>query len=173
LSVQQILDCNTNCYGCNGCNYDPIYKYITAHGIFSETDYPYKSGGGSNFACKNVTGTIYRITGHTNIASNDVQTIKSVLATQSAIATIIDASDIGFEYYSSGIFTSKTCQAAAANHVIALIGFGHTFDANSQSIGWWLLKNFYGTTWGESGFARIASQPGDMCGITSRCRYVF
>jgi hypothetical protein len=49
-----------------------------------------------------------------------------------------------WEYYSSGIFS---CSASAQiNHVVQLVGYEPDY---------WLIKNQWGTGWGEQGYMRI------------------
>lgn len=43
LSEQQIVDCSTANYGCNGGDLPPAFKYVISKGIQAETSYPYKA----------------------------------------------------------------------------------------------------------------------------------
>jgi cathepsin L len=67
--------------------------------------------------------------------------------------------------YASGIF-DECVKDAVIDHAVVLIGYGH--DSSDK---YWLLKNSWGSEWGEDGFLRILrrdSKDGDegsWCGI--------
>jgi hypothetical protein len=65
-----------------------------------------------------------------------------------------------FEAYASGIFADENtecdaspCYYAETNHCIALVGWQ---DTSSDGDGYWILRNSWGTNWGEGGYMRIA-----------------
>lgn len=63
------------------------------------------------------------------------------------IGTIADSS---WQRYTGGVLTTALNNPSAhVNHAVLLIGWD---DAS----GYWLIKNQWGTGWGESGFARVA-----------------
>lgn len=52
--------------------------------------------------------------------------------------------------YKGGVLT-KGC-GGALNHAVVIVGYGH----DSQSgLDYWLVKNTWGTKWGESGYVRM------------------
>jgi len=54
---------------------------------------------------------------------------------------------------------------------LLLVGYG---TDEETGIEYWLLKNDFGTDWGEDGFARIergGGQAGGMCGILLEASY--
>ncbi len=63
-----------------------------------------------------------------------------------------------FQNYTGGIFTdsyttcsSSPCYNTPTNHAIALVGWGT--DATTGD--YWILRNSWGSSWGESGYMRI------------------
>lgn len=52
-----------------------------------------------------------------------------------------------FQYYTGGIFNTNS--TGTVNHGVVLVGWNDTG-------GYWILKNSWGTGWGESGYMRIA-----------------
>jgi KDEL-tailed cysteine endopeptidase len=71
--------------------------------------------------------------------------------------------------YKSGIISSSGC-GTNINHAVNMIGYGT--DANGYK--YWLLKNSWGTSWGEKGFFRVkrdtTTSPG-VCGVLQQSSY--
>ena len=72
--------------------------------------------------------------------------------------------DSSFQNYRGGVYTYTTC-TTAVNHAMLLVGM----DQDTTTGQWyWLVKNSWGTGWGESGFIRIkmtGSNGAGMCGM--------
>ena len=62
--------------------------------------------------------------------------------------------------YKSGVFSN--C-AKGLNHAVLLVGY-NTDDS-------WIVKNSWGTTWGEKGFMTLS--PGNTCGIISHAGFAY
>lgn len=78
---------------------------------------------------------------------------------QQPIAVSIEADRTVFQSYSSGIISSTKC-GTRLDHAVLLIGYGTDNGAD-----YWLLKNSWGTSWGESGYFRIARSSTTGAGI--------
>merc|ERR1711990_307789 len=55
-----------------------------------------------------------------------------------------------FQHYSSGIFDDAACPKYSYNHAVVNVGY----DTDDE---YWLVRNSWGTTWGEAGHIRIAT----------------
>jgi hypothetical protein len=57
------------------------------------------------------------------------------------------------------------------NHAVLIVGYGVADNGTP----YWLVKNTYGTNWGEKGYVRIKRQPGStgpgICGIQKLASY--
>jgi C1A family cysteine protease len=150
FSEQQLVDCSGS-YGnqaCNGGLMDNAFKFVKANGIVLEESYPYKAVKG---ACSKTTGE-FKISGFTDV--KDCKTLATALATR-PISIAVDATN--WSSYKSGTFNNCGKQL---NHGVLLVGVSDTF---------WRVKNSWGTSWGESGFIKLAT--GNTCGLCNVASY--
>ena len=52
-------------------------------------------------------------------------------------------------------------------YTIVIIGY----DIDHKQVPYWLIRNSWGTDWGESGYAKIIRNQ-DMCGIAENAYYI-
>ena len=79
----------------------------------------------------------------TAIIPSNPNAMKTALAKQ-PLSACLDVVDSFFDY-SSGIYAATDCSNTTTSHAIAIVGWG----TNSESIDYWILKNSYGTGWGN------------------------
>ena len=60
--------------------------------------------------------------------------------------------------YRGGIYAGCS-SSPATNHVVAVVGYG-----TDNGVDYWLVKNSWGSEWGEKGYIRI-KRGKKMCGI--------
>jgi C1A family cysteine protease len=96
--------------------------------------------------------------------ANEVALAQTV-ASVGPVSVLIDATS-NFQSYQSGILSDSTCSANALNHAVLIVGYGTDAKAGD----YWIVKNSWGTMWGESGYFRIVRGK-NMCGIASWAMY--
>lgn len=103
------------------------------------------------------------------IDEGDEKAIEEVVATKGPVAVGIDASAKSFQLYGSGIYYEPQCGSTIdkINHAVLVIGFGT--ETNGEK--YWLIKNSYGPTWGENGYAKIGRNVTNPCGIATYALY--
>jgi C1A family cysteine protease len=169
MSTQQYVSCSSG-YGNQACNggwyfycwdYDAVYSHAT------DASYPYVSGGGSVPACNNtnVNNGIYGVAYQYQVARNEAAIINAVYMVPQAVA--VDAGSSYFQSYTSGILTNAALCGTALSHAVVTVGYG-----TSGSTNYWIVRNSWATSWGESGYVRIArgAEPG-VCGINLYTAY--
>ncbi len=148
LSEQVLLSCS-GAGNCEAGGYpSSASDYIVSTGLPPETCYPYTAADGvcSN-ACANRQNSSYKISNWSYLVAPSIDSLKNAISTNGpVVGTMVVYND--FFSYKSGIYT-RTVTDVAGSHAILVVGYN---DAGQYLI----VKNSWGTSWGESGFFRIA-----------------
>lgn len=188
LSEQQLVDCST-AYGNAGCcggMMDYSYKYLEDnHGIDTNASYPYEGVDGTcRFNAKTVATDVtvslsslsrFSLEGKELILSQSSVDIKAqseadlqdAIATVGPIAVAMDASHSSFQFYSSGVYSEKTCSSTNLDFSLLAVGYGTTTD-NQE---YYILKNQWSTQWGMDGYVLMARNKNNQCGIATMASY--
>ena len=149
-SEQQLVDCNSTTYGCNGGWPQLAMQYLEQAGIESDKSYPYTGRDGTCVYDKSkVVSSVANTKCYENITDAEIQ---GHVANVGPLSIVLDAND--FFSYSSGIL--QCTEGTEMNHAVLLVGY----TQNS-----WIVKNSWGKNWGENGFVRISNQAGKNCGV--------
>jgi len=167
LSEQELVDCATGNYygshGCSGGQMDGAFKFIIENGQCLLSSYPYTSGSTQTGGTCKKCSSIAHITSCSDVKSNDQISLKAAVA-QQPVSVAISADTKLFQFYSSGVITSKSCYTSL-DHGVLIVGYG-----TENGIDYWNVKNSWGTSWGMNGYVKIArssstNDPG-ICGIS-------
>ncbi|PIN18825.1 Cysteine proteinase Cathepsin L [Handroanthus impetiginosus] len=168
LSEQELVDCDTSeDQGCNGGLMDYAFEFIIKnHGLTTESNYPYKGVDGTCNTRKELSH-VAKITGYKDVPANSESSLLKAVANQ-PVSVAIDAGGSDFQFYSSGVFTGEC--GTELDHGVAAVGYGKTSDGTK----YWLVKNSWGTDWGEDGYIRMQKDidaAEGLCGIAMEASY--
>jgi C1A family cysteine protease len=159
LSEQQFVDCDKNCYGCDGGLAMLAFMYAQNNTIALEANYPYAAV--DNDCNTSITGVVGTSDFH-NVTPRNVQQMLAAI-NQGPVAVSVSAGNPYFRGYVNGILNDPRC-GDAPDHAIVVVGYG---AENGDS--YYIVRNSWGPTWGEWGYIRIAVVPGTgICGIQLR-----
>ena len=163
LSEQNLVDCVTTCEGCNGGLMTSAYDYVVSRqsGKFMlEEDYPYTGVDGT---CKfdKSKGTS-KCTGYVEVKEYSETDLANKIASYGPAAIAIDASHWSFQLYSGGIYDESSCSSYNLDHGVGCVGYGSEGSKN-----YWIVRNSWGTSWGEDGYIRMIKDKNNQCGEAS------
>jgi len=178
LSEQHIMDCAYNHYvydnegswgawACDGAWPVAFFDWLkTGSNGYTQTEssYPYEAALGN---CRSSSGSYYQnawLTGYYNKWYSSEAEMKELVYVN-PVSTSIDATYLSD--YNGGIYDDWRCCDANTdgnciynlNHAVTVIGYG-----TEGGVDYWLVKNSWGTGFGENGFFKIKRGWGH-CGI--------
>jgi cathepsin B len=162
LSPQDLVSCDKSDLGCNGGYLNKAWNYISTTGIVTDACMPYTSGKGVVAACPTKctgsgTWAKYKCKAGTVVSGSTPAAIQAEIQAHGPMETQFNVySD--FMNYKSGIYQHKTGYLEGG-HAIKVLGWGV-----EGTLKYWICANSWGTSWGETGFFRIAF---GECGIDS------
>jgi len=146
-STQELVDCVTTCYGCNGGNVSYACNYLKTHEEILWSDYTYV---GVDTTCE------YSSKPHQPVECEKYQYAPnggvSTMQTQlesGILSVAIQANQYCFQSYAGGIFNNANC-GCRTDHATNIVGW-----ATSGSTDYWNMRNSWGTSWGEQGYMYI------------------
>ncbi|XP_029141386.1 dipeptidyl peptidase 1 [Protobothrops mucrosquamatus] len=170
LSPQQVVSCSEYSQGCDGgFPYLIAGKYIQDFGIVEEACFPYK-GTDSPCTFKNdcyhyYTSNYYYVGGFYGGCNEAFMKLELIKHGPMAVAFEVYND---FMYYSGGIYHHTGLMDPfnpfeLTNHAVLLVGYGRDPQTGQP---FWIVKNSWGTSWGEEGYFRIR-RGSDECAIES------
>lgn len=174
LSVQQLIDCDSqgNNKACHGGHAHWALEYIQeeAGGLQSGVDYPLISNEtGLEGDCRFDKSKMYplKVKEVIRLTSGDEQELKRLVANYGPVAASINM-DFSFLQYESGIYFNPRCKSFDLNHAILIVGYGSEPHSGED---YWIVKNSFGTKWGQGGFGLLSRNKDNHCGIASNVVY--
>lgn len=155
FSEQQLMDCDYTNNGCNGGAIINAMNYIrSAGGVVPMYNYPYRGYRGY---CRYGGAKYARIRGYTSPGMNE-NSILNMLYSRGPLAAAMNANTL-YSYRGGIVGPSYRCNPYALNHGVTIVGYG-----SYSGVHYWIVKNSWGSNWGERGYFRIRRGVG-ACGI--------
>jgi len=154
LSESQLVDCDKGDDGCDGGLEWYAMKYLKSNPQELESDYPYRARDQS---CKySASKGKVAVTQIVHVQDKSDSAMKSSIA-KGPTCIGVNAGSRYFQNYESGILNTSKC-SARQDHAITAVGYGSNF---------YIVRNSWGRSWGESGYIRMSSEVGGngVCGM--------
>jgi len=167
-SEQELVSCDTEqSQGCNGGWHYTAFDWVKgngANGIDTQASYPYT---GKDDACQtdkvtdgeNVAATC---TGRVDVPKTE-EALKEAVGNNGPVSIAVKADMIFWQLYSGGILDDPLC-FGQVNHAVLAVGYG------SDGKDFWIIKNSWGSGWGESGYVRLVRGK-KMCHVETEAYY--
>lgn len=165
LSEQELVDCargvTYGSHGCDGGEMTGAFKYVIKNGQCADDEYPYhheETKGG----CKDCKSVAY-VRECKTIEPKNQLSLQHAVAIQ-PVSVAIDAGSSYFQSYGGGIITDEYKCGSELNHGVLVVGYGV-----ERGQMYWLVKNSWGTSWGDNGYVKIgrtnSTNDSGVCGI--------
>ncbi|CAI6001165.1 unnamed protein product [Closterium sp. NIES-65] len=152
LSPQHVCDCAAG-QCCEGGWPEWGFQFILANGgLATNEEYPYVAHG--NSTCRNIAQGLLKakMTGWEKVPVRSNKALMKAVAQQPVLVYLASGTN-DFISYSGGIFDGNC--SGDIDHAMLLAGYNVTDPDGS----YWILKNTWGTNWGENGFMRLRMLP--------------
>jgi cathepsin L len=180
LSEQNLVDCSRpeGNMGCNGGLMDQAFQYIhDQDGIDSEQSYEYEMRDDQPCRYKESNKAGDDV-GFIDIPQFSESHLKHALATQGPVSIAIDAGNRSFQFYSHGVYYEPRCSSTQLDHGVLAVGYGDfkeempgSEEAKKEHTKYWLVKNSWGSEWGDEGYIRIARDADNHCGVATAASF--
>ena len=158
FAEQELVDCDGLSAGCNGGSMALAFYWLKSHDALLESDYAYTARDGT---CKydSTPKTGVRTTAYTSVTQRSLSQLEAAVQ-KGVVSVAIEADRAVFQLYNGGVFDSTSC-GTSLDHGVALVGFG-----TESGQDYFILRNSWGTSWGEQGYMKLAATSGaGICGV--------
>jgi cathepsin L len=165
LSEQNLVDCDYNDYGCEGGSVEGAYFYVydEQNGYFvDETNYPYTAVDGACQYAASINSQAY-LNDFGTLANPTESNLLLVVYDYGPVACAIDASHSSFQLYISGVYDEPACSSDDLDHAVLTVGY----STDASGTDYWIVKNSWGTGWGQQGYIYMSRNKNNQCGIAT------
>jgi len=102
---------------------------------------------------------VVRVENYFDLPANQLNPVLQHVATVGPLSISVDASS--WSGYESGVFDGCNNQSPDIDHAVQLVGFG----TDPSKGDYWLVRNSWGTGYGENGYIRLKRYATPPCGV--------
>lgn len=147
IAEQHMVSSCSSAGSCRGGWFGPVLEQYLTSGTVDERVMPYQA---ANSTCPNPSPLPHRVLNWgyvgTKNAVPSIRELKLAIATYGPVASGVRAT-AGFQAYTGGVYQGTSTDRP--NHAVLIVGW-------SDQRGAWLVKNSWGTVWGENGYMWMA-----------------
>ena len=166
LSTQQVTSCAPNprqcggTGGCKGATSELGYEYvINASGLMLESSWPYSAVDGNCHELPVRAPRVANFSSYVAVPSNDQDAVLAAVSSAGPLTIGVWATPM--KQYAGGIFDGCSyTENVNINHAVQLVGYGT--EAGKD---YWIVRNSWGSSWGEGGFIRLLRESEAKCGM--------
>ena len=165
ISAQNIMDCTSGNHrpnvGCEGGLMEYVFEYAQKHPVVLSMEFPYKEAQTHcprHKLISHVRVKEFKILMHEDHPGTEDE-FEAILHKYGPISVGVDSTTM--ENYKGGIFRATSC-STDIDHAVVIVGY--TKRA-------WIIKNSWGTGWGENGYLRL-ERGHNACGVAEYAVYI-
>ena len=147
---------------------NPFFAFFFIHryGLVPWKEYPYTGRRGRRCQLDSIEKPIVTVQSWGFLPKNDEDTIQVALRYIGPVSVNINAADPSFLGYGGGIYDNPNCNPKELNHSVLIVGYDQTI-VNGKVVRYWIVRNSWGSGWGENGYIRIKRGSGSSSSSTS------
>lgn len=161
LSEQQMIDCD-GAYGANGCKGGlgiQVFEAVKNKGITLSKHWPYEM---KQNVCLISTTFFLKINSFGQGINGDENQLKYYVSLRPVSVGIYSSLQSLRYFKGDGIYYDVSC-TKNMDHEVLIVGYG----SDSNGLDYWIIRNSWGTSWGQNGYFKLARNAGNHCGVAS------
>ncbi|CAJ1372663.1 unnamed protein product [Effrenium voratum] len=159
LSYKELLDCVPNPHhcggdgGCSGATGELAFQYVAQHGLSARKSY--HGDVEATESCRpDMRSAVVKANSFVRLPINKLQPLMMAIQ-EGPVVVSVDGEP--WSNYESGVFDG--CKRdSTVNHAVLLVGYGRDAQVGKD---YWLVRNSWGSWWGEKGFIRVQRHSSD------------
>ena len=141
---------------------DQAFQYVESTALEQEGDYPYQAI--DNTCRADTSKGVVTVDKFVDVTPDNADQLRAALDI-GPVSVAIEADQFIFQFYESGILNDASC-GTELDHGVLAVGYG-----TENGTPYFIVKNSWGSSWGDNGYIKIAGTKDNICGILSQPSY--